>query len=623
MKRRKIRRWLPRETEQLEDRRLLTGQVDSGGQHDIVPMPATVEVAPQYDVHQPPRLQLGDAPLVGSPAYKGLDQVEIIWQTKQSGAGLQDEFRASFRQRGSAPWNSIALSTAVSTNVETRIMHSAVVTGLEWDTEYEYQVVHLRAGAEVGTYGSEFRTRVAPGNSKPFSFAAYGDSATPQFIESFRGVQNQINAHGVDFAVLLGDNIYPDGTHQDADGRFTPTLNPEAIEWNQSHIDYLAVGNHDVETPLASQQLYSVPIPVAGVSSHLDVPLNEAPEFNYSFDYGDVHFTVIDSTMANFVETEDIQARIRNVIDYAVADMAATNAKWKIVVAHNPFVGTDKSREPDEFYFQTLMAGLNSVGVDLVLTGDSHTYSWTYPMSGFADNNQDGTVSFDEVKFVQDDDRVYERGAGLIQVVSGVGGRDHRLAEYTEPVFAAGYSLRDFTGPIEFGFAKLEVSQRAIVISYISAETGNIVGDKNGDGQQDTNEPYFGQFQIQDSSVPNGDLDLNQIISVSDIDLLCRQVSINDAGPIRFDIAKDGNLDLNDVSALLSNYFGTQAGDVNLDGRFNSSDLVEVFTIGVYETDRLATWQQGDWNCDGRFDTQDVVWAFQVNAYLQFATRAS
>jgi hypothetical protein len=65
-------------------------------------------------------------------------------------------------------------------------------------------------------------------------------------------------------------------------------------------------------------------------------------------------------------------------------------------------------------------------------------------------------------------------------------------------------------------------------------------------------------------------------------------------------------------------------GDANLDGRFNSSDLVQVFAAGQYE-DALAgnsTWSTGDWNGDGEFTTSDLVLAFQVGQYVAAAIAA-
>jgi hypothetical protein len=56
-------------------------------------------------------------------------------------------------------------------------------------------------------------------------------------------------------------------------------------------------------------------------------------------------------------------------------------------------------------------------------------------------------------------------------------------------------------------------------------------------------------------------------------------------------------------------------GDANLDGHFNSMDLVQVFQAGKYETSQAADWSQGDWNFDGRFDSQDLIATFQQGTY--------
>ena len=56
-------------------------------------------------------------------------------------------------------------------------------------------------------------------------------------------------------------------------------------------------------------------------------------------------------------------------------------------------------------------------------------------------------------------------------------------------------------------------------------------------------------------------------------------------------------------------------GDVNGDGEFDQSDLVEVFRAGKYETGAPAELNEGDWNGDDRFDAADVVLAFQWGHY--------
>jgi hypothetical protein len=56
-------------------------------------------------------------------------------------------------------------------------------------------------------------------------------------------------------------------------------------------------------------------------------------------------------------------------------------------------------------------------------------------------------------------------------------------------------------------------------------------------------------------------------------------------------------------------------GDVNLDGLFDSSDLVRVFSAGLYENESPASWPEGDWTGDSLFDSSDMVLAFQSGRY--------
>ena len=62
---------------------------------------------------------------------------------------------------------------------------------------------------------------------------------------------------------------------------------------------------------------------------------------------------------------------------------------------------------------------------------------------------------------------------------------------------------------------------------------------------------------------------------------------------------------------------GTWIGDSNLDGEFNSTDFVVVFSAGEYEddVDGNSTWADGDWNGDGDFNSSDFVAAFSDGGY--------
>ncbi len=62
-------------------------------------------------------------------------------------------------------------------------------------------------------------------------------------------------------------------------------------------------------------------------------------------------------------------------------------------------------------------------------------------------------------------------------------------------------------------------------------------------------------------------------------------------------------------------------GDANLDGVFDSVDLIKVFQGGMFETTNRAYWSSGDWNGDRRFNSSDLVAALQAGKY-KFASTA-
>ena len=67
------------------------------------------------------------------------------------------------------------------------------------------------------------------------------------------------------------------------------------------------------------------------------------------------------------------------------------------------------------------------------------------------------------------------------------------------------------------------------------------------------------------------------------------------------------------VEATMNGNFG----DSNLDGQFNSRDLVDVFAAGEFEDDIAlnSTWTTGDWDGDGDFESDDIILSFGEGGY--------
>jgi hypothetical protein len=122
------------------------------------------------------------------------------------------------------------------------------------------------------------------------------------------------------------------------------------------------------------------------------------------------------------------------------------------------------------------------------------------------------------------------------------------------------------------------------------------------------------------SAVP-GDFDNNQAVDLQDVNLLCAAIQ-DDETDEYFDLNADGLVNDVDWDVMLGVILKTTAGDVNLDRRFDSADLVTVFVANQYE-DALAdnsNWATGDWDCDGDFSSGDLVAAFMAGNYVTDAS---
>jgi hypothetical protein len=135
----------------------------------------------------------------------------------------------------------------------------------------------------------------------------------------------------------------------------------------------------------------------------------------------------------------------------------------------------------------------------------------------------------------------------------------------------------------------------------------------------DPTNQYFAQrphgvLQFSKESCPLGDFDGDCLLTAIDINMLTAEV-LSEQHNVRYDL--DGDMMVIDadrkvwVEQLKFTYFG----DANLDLEFDSSDMVQVFAKGKYETQEDATWEEGDWNGNLLFDSSDMVAAFAGGGY--------
>lgn len=80
--------------------------------------------------------------------------------------------------------------------------------------------------------------------------------------------------------------------------------------------------------------------PTLNLSGAVDA---SATEHTFSWDYGDVHFVTFDTDKW---QTSGKSSAVLNAqLDYVVADLNASTAKWKIVYGHHPVAGVPDKPE--------------------------------------------------------------------------------------------------------------------------------------------------------------------------------------------------------------------------------------------------------------------------------------
>lgn len=110
---------------------------------------------------------------------------------------------------------------------------------------------------------------------------------------------------------------------------------------------------------------------------------------------------------------------------------------------------------------------------------------------------------------------------------------------------------------------------------------------------------------------------------VQRLDAITRDLATNPSD-LSNDVNRDGQLTEADRQFMIRYAMNSLLGDANVDGYFDSSDLVTVFRAGQYE-DAIpsnSTWQTGDWNGDLEFSSRDIVSAFEKGNYEATRTAA-
>jgi acid phosphatase type 7 len=397
-----------------------------------------------------PYLQLGDHQAFSTP-----EQLDVCWMS----VGESDKWQVQSRLDGKSAWQeqekpkSHVCASMYGGPAKRVLAFEGTIGGLTSGAPFQYRI--LKNGKEVFTATGEARKS----RQQPFHFAVFGDMGanTPGQKE----VAVQIFKNKPDFIMYAGDIVYVMGLLSEYFEKFFPIYNSDTASTDlgapimRSIVTLGVIGNHDValgdnrngvnlekfgDNALAFYKVWSEPLngPLKDPNGN-DIPKllgskdlvdnfessvgKKYPRMaNYSFDYGNSHWLVLDANP--YMDWKDETLR-----KWVADDLAkAKDATWKFVCFHQPGFSFDASHYKEQ-RMRLLSDVFENAGVDVVFSGHAHDYQRSYPLKfkakregGKLSVNSDGTVDGDFTFDKQYDGVSKTRPQGIIYLVTGAGG---------------------------------------------------------------------------------------------------------------------------------------------------------------------------------------------------------
>ena len=215
----------------------------------------------------------------------------------------------------------------------------ADLAGLEARTLYCYRLMSREGPL---TEPAPLVTAAAPGQEEPIRFVMLGDTGSGSAAQ--KAIARRIGSEQFDFLVFLGDLAYERGTAKQLQRYF--------FDIYRDYLPFAPVfpvmGNHDRVTRNGGPYLEAFVLP--------------PPERYYSFDWGDVHIVVLDTTGGWHEQTEWLKQ-----------DLSANRRRFTIAVGHHPMY-TGSIRGPHLALRQRFWSLLSFYRVNLVVMGHEHHY---------------------------------------------------------------------------------------------------------------------------------------------------------------------------------------------------------------------------------------------------------
>lgn len=406
-----------------------------------------------------PYLQLGDAPRLAAQ-----ESLVLLWHTEAT-AQWSVDVRTSKDKAWRAAMAPVA-QTVDAPGIPKHQVYRAGLTALVPGEEFRYRV--LMDGKPV--FESTGKARKSA--TQPVHFALFGDSS--QGTPGQKAIAYQTMLTKPDFVFVTGDIVYTSGRISEYRDKFFPVYNNETASAEtgapliRSVPMIAAPGNHDsvlqnfTRFPdslayfLYWDQPLNGPVVKSGAPKTSHVLMgNEAaqPAFraaaaprypvmaNFSFDYGNAHWTVLDSN--NYMDWTNPELRAWLEKDLA----AASGATWRFVAFHHPGFNSSHTHFTDQ-WMRTLAPLFEKGKVDIVFAGHVHNYQRSFPLTFAPEPQTDGNAVGPKGEVAgawtldkDFDSRATHKANGVIYIVSGGGGAGlYDVPQMNEPSSWQGFT---------------------------------------------------------------------------------------------------------------------------------------------------------------------------------------
>jgi len=295
----------------------------------------------------------------------------IIWNNNSGQSEVvQYVAEASYTDEGSfsSANQAAATSKVVGYDEKAKTYYEATMIGLNPATKYYYRV-----GSDAG-WSNVYSFTTAPSTASNFSFMYMGDIQYDTTAAAEYPIWGTLLAGAyaanpdIAFGLMGGDMVQSGSDMND----WTYFLSYASDVFSQIPL-MTTIGNHESNFIGGKAKFYMdiLALPTNG-------PAGFEEEF-YSFDYGTVHVTVLNSWALSNEQKLDGDQKTA-ISDWITADLAAAQgAKFRIVMLHHPayaLANDTVSAAVLANWVPLLEAGQ----VNLVLCGHQHVYSRSFPM---------------------------------------------------------------------------------------------------------------------------------------------------------------------------------------------------------------------------------------------------